>query len=49
MDLPLPTFPEETNINIVRPFLEKRPGVLITKGKEIVGIITRSDLLKTLS
>lgn len=49
MDLPLPTFSDETNINIVRPILEKRPGILVARGKEIVGIITRSDLLKTLS
>ncbi len=49
MDPPLPMFPEEADINAVRPFLEKHQGVLITRGKEIVGIITRSDLLKTLS
>jgi len=28
--------------------LEKHQGVLVARGKEIVGIVTRSDLLKTI-
>jgi predicted transcriptional regulator len=49
MDPPLPTVYEETSINAIRPLLEKYPGVLVTKEKKITGIITRSDLLKTIS
>ncbi|MDH5754129.1 MAG: CBS domain-containing protein [Candidatus Bathyarchaeota archaeon] len=48
MDLPLPTVSEETSINAIRPLLEKRQGVLVTKGKKVIGIITRSDMLKTI-
>jgi len=46
MDAPLQTVQEETSTDVVRTMLEKRQGVLAAKGKEIVGIITRSDLLK---
>ena len=49
MGAPLPTVSEETPVDIVRPLLEGHQGVLVTKGKELVGIITRSDLLKTIS
>jgi len=49
MDLPLPTVSEETTIDTIRPSLERHQGVLVTRGKELVGIITRSDLLKTIS
>lgn len=48
MDKPLPTVYEETSIDVIRPVLEERQGVLVARGKEIVGIITRSDLLKTI-
>ncbi len=48
MDPPLPTIQEETMIDAIRPILEKHQGVLVAKGMEIVGIITRSDLLKTI-
>jgi predicted transcriptional regulator len=48
MDAPLQTVQEETSTDVVRTMLEKRQGVLVAKGKEIVGIITRSDLLKTI-
>lgn len=48
MGSPLPTVSEDTSVDRVRSFLEKSPGVLVTKGREVVGIITRSDLLKTL-
>ncbi|MDI6904736.1 MAG: CBS domain-containing protein [Candidatus Bathyarchaeia archaeon] len=48
MDLPLPTVSEETSINTIRPLLEKRQGVLVKKGKKVIGIITRSDMLKTI-
>jgi predicted transcriptional regulator len=48
MDPPLPTVSEETTIDTIRPLLERHQGVLVTRGKELVGIITRSDLLKTI-
>jgi predicted transcriptional regulator len=49
MNVALPMVPEETPIDTIRPLLEKHQGILVTRGKEIVGIITRSDLLKTIS
>lgn len=49
MSPPLPTVSEETNTDTIRPVLERHQGVLVLRGKEIVGIITRSDLLKTIS
>jgi predicted transcriptional regulator len=48
MDPPLPTVSEETSADAIRPLLERHQGVLVTRGKEFVGIITRSDLLKTI-
>jgi len=48
MGPPLPIVSEETPITVIRPMLERHPGILVTRGKEIVGIITRSDLLKTI-
>ena len=49
MQPPLPSVPEETEVSMIRPLLEDRPGVLITSKGDITGIITRSDLLKTVS
>lgn len=49
MGAPLPTVSEETPVDTIRPLLEGHQGALVTKGKELVGIITRSDLLKTIS
>jgi predicted transcriptional regulator len=48
MDQPMPDAQEDASIETVRAMLEKSPGVLIKKGRETVGIITRSDLLKTI-
>lgn len=48
MDPPLPTVSEDTSVSVIRPLLERRQGVLVASGKKIVGIITRSDLLKTI-
>ena len=48
MGPPLPTIAEETTTDAIHPLLERHPGLLVTKGKELVGIITRSDLLKTI-
>lgn len=49
MQAPLPSVPEDTNISMIKPLLEDHPGVLIVRKGEIVGIITRSDLLKVIS
>jgi predicted transcriptional regulator len=48
MDPPLPEVQEDTGIEAVRAILERSPGLLVKKGDEAVGIITRSDLLKTI-
>jgi predicted transcriptional regulator len=48
MDPPLPVVPEATLLDQVRGLLENSAGVLISRGRTIVGIITRSDLLKTI-
>lgn len=48
MDLPLPEIPEDTSVEAVAAMLEKSPGVLVKRGRETVGIVTRTDLLKTL-
>jgi len=49
MEPPLPMVPENTAINIIRLLLEDNPGVLVTKKGEILGIITRTDLLRIFS
>jgi len=49
MEPPLPTVPDDTGINVIRPLLETRSGVLVTTKGEVVGIITRSDLLGVIS
>ncbi|KPV65274.1 MAG: Zinc metalloprotease [Candidatus Bathyarchaeota archaeon BA1] len=49
MHPPLPSVPEDTSISMIRPLLEDHPGVLIVRKGDIVGIITRSDLLKIIS
>jgi predicted transcriptional regulator len=48
MDPPLPMVSEETSISAILPLLERRQGVLVVRGKKVVGIITRSDVLKTI-
>ncbi len=48
MGPPLPMVSEEKSIDVIRPLLEKHQGVLVARNREIVGIITRSDLLKTI-
>jgi len=47
MQPPLPSVPEDTGVNMIKPLLEDHPGVLVVKKGDVVGIITRSDLLKT--
>jgi predicted transcriptional regulator len=48
MNPSLPTVSEDTDLDAVLTLLEKSAGVLVMRGKEVVGIITRSDLLKTI-
>jgi predicted transcriptional regulator len=46
MGPPLPVVSEDTSLSEVRSILERRPGVLVMRGGKVVGIVTRSDLLK---
>ena len=48
MDPPMPAVSEETTLDQARALLEKSAGILVKRGLGIVGIITRSDLLKTI-
>jgi predicted transcriptional regulator len=48
MSPPLPTVSEEMPIDAIRPLLERHQGILVARDREIVGIITRSDILKTI-
>lgn len=48
MEPPLPTVSEDTDISVIKPLLEVHPGVLVMRKGELVGIITRSDLLKVI-
>lgn len=49
MEPSFPIVPEETDISIVRQLLEVDLGVLVTRNGKLVGIITRSDFLKSMS
>jgi len=49
MQAPMPSVPEDTGLSMIRPLLEDHLGVLVVRKGEIVGIITRSDLLKIIS
>ena len=48
MEPPLPSVPEDTDITAIRSILETHSGVLVTRKGKLVGIITRSDLLKVI-
>jgi len=48
MEPPLLSVPEDTDISVIRPLLEAHPGVLVTRKGKLVGIITRSDLLRVI-
>jgi predicted transcriptional regulator len=48
MGPPLPVVPEVTLLDQVLGLLENSAGVLISRRRTVVGIITRSDLLKTI-
>lgn len=47
-DPPLPAVSEETALDQARGLLEKNAGLLVKRRKTTVGIITRSDLLRTI-
>jgi len=49
MQPPLPSVPENTNVSMIKPLLEDHSGVLVVKKGDVVGIITRSDMLKIVS
>jgi len=49
MQAPLPSVPEDTGISMIKPLLEDHYGVLVVRKGDVVGIITRSDLLKVVS
>lgn len=49
MVVALPVVDEEADVGRVRRLLKTHQGVLVTDGRKIVGIVTRSDLLKVLS
>lgn len=49
MGPPLPCVPGDTSVSMIRPLLEDNPGVLVMQKGDVVGIVTRSDLLKTVS
>ncbi len=49
MEPPLPCVPEDTSLAKVRFLLEDHPGVLVMRGGDVVGIITRADIIRTIS
>jgi predicted transcriptional regulator len=48
MDAPLPIVSEETLVDAIRPLLERHQDILVKRSKELVGMTTQSDLLKTI-
>ena len=49
MQAPLPSVPENTSTSMIQHLLQDHPAVLVVRRGEIVGIISRSDLLKVIS
>jgi predicted transcriptional regulator len=47
MDSPLPVVNSDTPIDLVLGLLQSNYGVLVSKGENIAGILTKSDILKT--
>ena len=47
MDSPLPVVNSDTPLDLVLGLLQSNYGVLVAKGESIVGILTKSDILKT--
>jgi predicted transcriptional regulator len=46
MGEPLPEIGARTPVVAVARMLERRPAVLVTRGLDVVGIVTRADLLR---
>jgi predicted transcriptional regulator len=46
MDSPLPTVGEDTPLEMVLGLLQGNYGVLVTRGENVIGILTKSDILK---
>jgi predicted transcriptional regulator len=46
MDSPLPTVSEDTPLEMVLGLLQGNYGVLVTRGENAIGILTKSDILK---
>jgi len=49
MEPPLPMIPENASVSVAKSLLEESPAVLVVRKGAVVGIITRSDLLKIIS
>src|SRR5690348_1121656 len=47
MDSPLPVVNSDTPLDLVLGLLQSNYGVLVSRGESIVGILTKSDILKT--
>jgi len=47
MDSPLPVVNSDTPFDLVLGLLQSNYGVLVSKGENLVGILTKSDILKT--
>ena len=47
MDSPLPVVNSDTPLDLVLGLLQSNYGVLVSKGENLVGILTKSDILKT--
>ncbi len=46
MDSPLPTVNEDTPLEMMLGLLQGNYGVLVTRGENTIGILTKSDILK---
>lgn len=46
MDSPLPVVNDDTPLDLVLGLLQGNYGVLVSKGENTIGILTKSDLLK---
>jgi predicted transcriptional regulator len=47
MDSPFPVVNSDTPLDLVLGLLQSNYGVLVAKGESVVGILTKSDILKT--
>jgi predicted transcriptional regulator len=47
MDSPFPIVNEDTPLDFVLGLLQGNYGVLVSKGEDVTGILTKSDILKT--